>query len=540
MNKLAKALQAAAGNAGNPNAWDINYLQFYIPKVYAFDVTKANTPPYFYGTTFTSPDTSLNGSFFTEDGLTLFLVFLGPDYVKKYTLSQPWDVTNLTEVASFSVNGETNTPCDVSFKPDGTKMYIVSDSISNEGVYEYDLSTAWDITTAVVNNFYDVSSQTGLLNAVNFKTDGTKMFVSDTVKVCEYNLSTAWDVSTATFGQSTALGPLTSPIETTIQSTIFSPDGTKLYLTGLANRRIHQLNLSTAWDVSTLTLDGNFSSEVSQGAVGALAVSSDGLRFFRQVSNIFVQYPLAPIYFVAEDVAARAIHFRPNGTKLYVVGQTNDNVYEYDLSTAWDLNTISYVQSFSIAVEEPNGRGVMLSADGTNMYVIGTTADNVTQYSLSVAWDISTSTYVQQFYVGAQEAIPSGFDFSPDGTKMFITGSASDNVHRYDLSTAWDISTASYVQSVSVAAQETAPYTVKFKTDGTKMYVAGITGDDINQYALSTPWDVTTASFEYSKYPYSGNSTQVSNPYGLYFRQDGELLFVSDSRTILSYSFSPT
>jgi hypothetical protein len=69
------------------------------------------------------------------------------------------------------------------------------------------------------------------------------------------------------------------------------------------------------------------------------------------------------------------------------------------------------------------------------------------------------------------------------------------HVNEYDLSTAWDITTASYLQNFSVAAQETNPQDLFFKPDGTKMYVIGSSGDDVNEYDLSTAWDVTTASY---------------------------------------------
>ena len=64
-------------------------------------------------------------------------------------------------------------------------------------------------------------------------------------------------------------------------------------------------------------------------------------------------------------------------------------------------------------------------------------------------------------------------EFKPDGTKMYVTGSTGDDVNEYDLSTPWDVSTASYNQNFSVAAQETTPTAVRFKPDGTKMYVTG-------------------------------------------------------------------
>ena len=95
----------------------------------------------------------------------------------------------------------------------------------------------------------------------------------------------------------------------------------------------------------------------------------------------------------------------------------------------------------------------------------------------------------------SQDTTPSGLAFSSDGTKAYVVGTASDTVYQYTLTTAWDISTGSYAsKSMSVAAQETAPRGLAFSSDGTKAYVVG-TGAIIYRYTLSTAWDISTGSY---------------------------------------------
>ena len=103
------------------------------------------------------------------------------------------------------------------------------------------------------------------------------------------------------------------------------------------------------------------------------------------------------------------------------------------------------------------------------MYVLGDVGNDVNEYSLSTAFDVSTASYVQRFAVGSQEIYPHGMSFNNDGTKMFITGYSGDDVNEYSLSTAFDVSSASYVQVFSVQSQETAPRGITFNNDGTKM-----------------------------------------------------------------------
>ena len=67
---------------------------------------------------------------------------------------------------------------------------------------------------------------------------------------------------------------------------------------------------------------------------------------------------------------------------------------------------------------------------------------------------------------------------------MYIVGGGGVDINEYDLSTPWDVSTAVYLQLFSVATQETEPRCLFFKPDGSKMYVMGATGDDVNEYQI--------------------------------------------------------
>jgi len=139
--------------------------------------------------------------------------------------------------------------------------------------------------------------------------------------------------------------------------------------------------------------------------------------------------------------------------------------------------------------------------DGTgNVVNHGLSANDIidvtfTSNLISITWDISAASYLQNFSVAAQETTPNGIFFKPDGSKMYIVGFAGDDVNEYDLSSAWDISTASYLQNFSVAAQEIGPTGLFFKPDGSKMYIVGGAGQDVNEYNLGSAWDISTATF---------------------------------------------
>jgi 6-phosphogluconolactonase (cycloisomerase 2 family) len=224
----------------------------------------------------------------------------------------------------------------------------------------------------------------------------------------------------------------------------------------------------------------------------------------------------------AQENTPTGIFFKPDGTKMYVIGTVGDDVNEYDLSTPWDVSSTSYLQNFSIAAQETGPRGLFFKPDGTKMYVIGIVKDDVNEYDLSTPWDVSSASYLQNFSVAVQETVPTGFTFKPDGTKMYVVGFNGRAVNEYDLSTPWDVSSASYLQNFSVAVQETGPQGLFFKPDGTKMYVIGDSGDDVNEYDLSTPWDVSSASYLQN----FSVAVQETGPQGLFFKPDGTKMYV--------------
>ena len=122
-----------------------------------------------------------------------------------------------------------------------------------------------------------------------------------------------------------------------------------------------------------------------------------------------------------------------------------------------DLANASYDSvSFSVSSEDINPSGVWLSTDGTTMYMLGYSNDKIFEYSLSTAWDLSTASYSSvSFSVASQETVPESLFFKDDGLTMYVTGRGTDNVYQYSLTTAWDISTASYAsKSFSVQSQE--------------------------------------------------------------------------------------
>ena len=224
-----------------------------------------------------------------------------------------------------------------------------------------------------------------------------------------------------------------------------------------------------------------------------------------------------------EDTLPQSLVFNPDGTKMFVVGRAGKDINEYTLSTGFDVSTASFVDSFDVRNEETQPKGLAFNNDGTKMFVVGYADDEVLEYNLSSGFDVSTATFVDGFSVRSEDLIPSGLAFNNDGTKMFVVGQQDDDVNEYTLSTGFDVSTASFVDAFDVSNEESSPLDLKFNHNGTRMFVTGYNGKDVNEYTLSTGFDVSTASFVDS----FSVSSEESAPTGLAFNDDGTKMFVS-------------
>lgn len=227
----------------------------------------------------------------------------------------------------------------------------------------------------------------------------------------------------------------------------------------------------------------------------------------------------------AQSNAPSQIVFKVDGTKMYMVGANESLIQEYNLSSAWDISSLSFVQATSSGPGETTPRGVFLRADGLRIYFVGATSDRIVQYNLSVAWDVSTAFLAQTFLVSGQETSPAGLYFRADGLKMYVSGFTGDDVNEYDLSVAWDISTAVFLQNRSFGVGEGQVRSHWFKDDGTKFYMTGQDTARVWEFNLSSAWDVSTLTSSTS----FDISAKETAPNGITFNLDGDQMFVSGS-----------
>ena len=347
-----------------------------------------------------------------------------------------------TETAAFSYASSTYCETDSDPTPNNTG--------TTGGTYS---ATPSGLSINASTGAIDLDASTMGTYAVKYVTSSSICADSTTVNVTITATNTvstngAYDISTASYVQEFSVASQ----ETSPRGIRFNSDGTKMFVVG-QSKYVYEYNLTTSFDISTANYAGNAE------------------RFY--VGN--------------EEGIPLGMAFNNDGTKMYIIGMSGDEVNEYTLSTGFDVSTATYTQLFSVSAQETNPMGMAFNNDGTKMYVFGTTGKDVNEYVLSIGFDVSTAAYSQVFSVASQEAAPSGIVFNDDGTKMFVIGFDGDEVNEYSLTTAFDVSTASHVQVFSVATQENQPTGISFNNDATKMYVLGNDGNDVTEYSLDNP-----------------------------------------------------
>ncbi|MGC6479404.1 MAG: FG-GAP-like repeat-containing protein [Flavobacteriaceae bacterium] len=281
---------------------------------------------------------------------------------------------------------------------------------------------------------------------------------------------------------------------------------------------------------------------------------------FAQSSSIFcnVPYDLTTAVFAgtiesydvsSEETYPKGLAFNNDGTKMFIVGSAMDTVEEYNLPTAYDVSTAIYTGAsvgLFVRSHESEPTDLTFNNDGTKLYVVGSNGDAVVTYNLSPGFDLSSATYAglsQEFDVSGEDVSPQGITFNNTGTKMFIMGSTGDTVVEYNLSIAFDVSTAMHTgltRELDVSAQDNAPRDLAFSSDGTQLIVVGTQNNALYTYDLSIPFDISTAL-------YGGVIKDLSveleenDPEEVIFNSSGTKMYVLGitGDTILEYNLTP-
>jgi len=228
-------------------------------------------------------------------------------------------------------------------------------------------------------------------------------------------------------------------------------------------------------------------------------------------------------------------HFSPDGSRLYYSG-TDSTVHQVTLRRPYDVTTRLAFTSLSIAAQSTSINTSTLSPDGTVLHVIDQPGDRILRYTLSTPYEVSTGTYSLAYNLTTPLITsPIGMGISSDGTKMFICDGTTDIVYMYNLSTAFDVSTATYSND-SFSLSGYNPNSFGISPTGNRIYWTFSSSGTKKTYqaVLSVPYDITTVGTisDYEHFPEFGTST----PYLVCFNDTGDVLYAAGGGGLWKYN----
>ena len=227
--------------------------------------------------------------------------------------------------------------------------------------------------------------------------------------------------------------------------------------------------------------------------------------------------------------------FNNDGTRLFFSGNTGDTIYQVDLSTAYDLATAAY-NSVSLSISSKVGtwpRSISFSTDGTKFYVAGGFAPDgntveIDQWNLSTAFNLATASAGTQKSIASQGTSPYSHQWKPDGTELYIDNAR--DIDRYTLSTAWAVNTASYQSTYSPPSGTTGDC-FRWNADGTKFFMLATESDyKVKRFSMSTAYNVQTASYDGASH-----DSPVTSKYRMWIKPDMTEFYFMSSSTFYSY-----
>lgn len=200
-------------------------------------------------------------------------------------------------------------------------------------------------------------------------------------------------------------------------------------------------------------------------------------------------------------------YISPDWTKMYIDFWSNKTLYQYALSTPRDVTTATSVRYISVNTPD----WIYFDDTWTYMFIGCENDHSIKRYTLSTPRDISTATQDQSLPLGNYYIC--NVCLSEDWKHIYYGkySGSQDTLYSYDLSTAYDLTTATNQKNIYIGSFVLA---ISVKNNWKYMFVAHI-DSPITQYELETPYDITSNKTEIWRFTLSSYN-------------DGRALFVSN------------
>ncbi len=188
-------------------------------------------------------------------------------------------------------------------------------------------------------------------------------------------------------------------------------------------------------------------------------------------------------------VDLNAFWIRPTGLQMFTVERSTDELREWSMSPAFDLTTLAFVQVVSLDASAFT-TDIQFSPDGTSLWLVDNAGIGVQRYILSTPWDITTLGAVSTFNITNMSDGALCIGLASDGSRVLCGNGDDVRWFEYDMSSAFDISTMA-IGSTQTQSESGTIYTTRFHGLGTQVYKLDRGPDTIDEYTI-TDFDITT------------------------------------------------
>lgn len=189
-------------------------------------------------------------------------------------------------------------------------------------------------------------------------------------------------------------------------------------------------------------------------------------------------------------------HWKSDGTSFHAVDRSADAVYNYSLTTAFDASTATQGTSKSISSFDINPRGIALNPEGTIMIVCGDGNNKLFEFDLSTAFDVTSwSSSSDDFTLNGSNLTSRGILWNDDGTELYVLNSGPTQIFAYTTTTPYSLSGMSFNTSVSHTLDNNSVIAMNWANSGYTLLVTNDSTDDLYSFRCNTPYDATTSEF---------------------------------------------
>ena len=380
-----------------------------------------------------------------------------------------------------------------------------------------------------------------------WKPDGSRAYTcrDGSDRIDSHDVDPPWSITSGDWTNRITITGIGSP-----NSLYITPDGTKMiWMTAGGSQVIQSKEMSVAFDVST---GGATSSKFLSTSSLNMRWSEDGLTMWTSRLGLIKEHAVGTAFDIStintvatatfdilSDLPAGSpttMGWSTDGTRLYLINNTTHELTSYTASTPFDITTLG---SFSVGldVNAPplqailNPRGLFYRPDNGDIHI--NQDQNQLRFKVFSPASASTAPTITDFSaasysgdISASAVRPFGVFVDESGARAFIVnGSSGNDVDSYSMSVPFDLTTLSAViASVGVVS---SPIGVFLKPDGTKIFFTTFSSTiGVQEFPLSVAWDITTMG---SQVVLSTAGDGATIPFGLHFSPDGLNVYTSDN-----------